>query len=98
MKGRHKEFRKTYEVFKRLGVHLDDANNGAYLPGNNTVKTVGDSPRAPHSVVHTKHYKNNVNKFLKDATSDKDLFRKLNKIRKQLYKNNTDLWEGKWKP
>ena len=49
-------------------------------------------------MVHTKHYKENVNNFLKDATSDKDLFRRLNKIRKQLYKNNTDLWKGEWPP
>ncbi|PWV99280.1 RHS repeat-associated core domain-containing protein, partial [Mangrovibacter plantisponsor] len=69
-----------------LGIDINSANNGVYLPTSTKVKNNADTSAIAHSKVHTNTYKENVYNRLKDVNNKNDFERALNDIASELSK------------
>ncbi|NAW50661.1 hypothetical protein GNY06_04430 [Elizabethkingia argentiflava] len=60
------------EKMKQLGLDINDAVNGVYLPISTKVKDAAGASAHAHSRVHTNNYKQNVFNRLKDINNKSD--------------------------
>jgi hypothetical protein len=56
----HPDMKATRKHLKRLGIDIDDASNGVFLPTNTKAKTAAGTKAHPHSKCHTNRYKAEV--------------------------------------
>lgn len=66
------------QILDDLGVHIDDAANGVFLPARRS--SPNPTGAAVHSTLHTKNYYKAVNKALEKANSAKDARRILRQL------------------
>ena len=69
-----------------LGIDINAASNGVYLPTSTKVKVNAGTSAIAHSKVHTSVYKENVYNRLKDVNNQVDFERELNSIAGELSK------------
>ncbi|PIT14815.1 hypothetical protein BGI32_06890 [Snodgrassella alvi] len=72
------------EKMELLGIDINSAVNGVYLPTSSKVKANAKTEAAPHSKVHTQKYKENVYNRLKDIDNAADFKKELKKIANEL--------------
>src|SRR5262249_40603172 len=58
--SRHPDMKAIRKHLKSLGIDINDASNGVFLPTNKKVKTRAGTKAHPHSKVHTDKYKAEV--------------------------------------
>jgi predicted small lipoprotein YifL len=66
---------EALEILKKFGIHVDDWENGVFLPGYKTSPNLGG--KIVHGNLHTDAYYRAVNTALKGATSKADAIRQL---------------------
>jgi len=69
-------------ILRKLGVGINDTENGVYLPCNST--TPCDEPGALHSTLHTEAYYRAVNDALRGATTREQVLAILRGIAERL--------------
>ena len=67
---------------KRVGMDIDEAANGVFLPGNARSPNPGGA--AVHNSLHTEAYYVEVNRLLKDVATREEAEAMLHVIRKRL--------------
>jgi len=80
--GKAKLAQQAQAKLKRLGIGINDANNGVYLRCNS--QTPCGEPGAVHSKLHTKEYYESVNERLAEATTPEQAISELRKIADEL--------------
>ncbi|NDJ57436.1 hypothetical protein GWD52_10595 [Enterobacteriaceae bacterium 4M9] len=74
------------EKMDELGVKINSADNGVYLPTSSKVKKNSGTSAIAHSRVHTDAYKQNVYDRLNDINNKSDFESELSKIADELKK------------
>jgi uncharacterized protein RhaS with RHS repeats len=68
----------------RLGIDINDADNGVFLPASIMVKNSSKSISPAHPTLHTEKYKQSVFNRLKGTTNKSDFEKELIKINKEI--------------
>ncbi|MEN5093884.1 AHH domain-containing protein [Pseudomonas protegens] len=68
----------------RLGIDVNSAENGIFLPSSTKVKQTAESNLPVHSKIHTEAYKQNVFDRLKAVTDQIGFEKELNKIASEI--------------
>ncbi|WP_455930633.1 AHH domain-containing protein [Pseudomonas fluorescens] len=69
---------------RKLGIDINDADNGVFLPATKKVKQSSGSPSPAPPSLHTEKYKQNVFDRLKGTTKKSDFEKELIKINKEI--------------
>jgi hypothetical protein len=72
------------EKMKNLGIDINDADNGIFLPKSSAVKSNAGSSLPAHSRIHTNTYKNKVYDTLINANTADEFRAGLQSIRTQI--------------
>ena len=82
--SKNDKMQKLRQKMKSLGIEINSAENGVYLPTSTKVKANAKTDAVAHSKVHTKKYTENVYNRLKDIDNAADFKKELNKIANEL--------------
>lgn len=60
----HRATRTAQDIARRCGIHPNDAANGVWLPKNEAERAALNRSEVPHSMMHTRHYNQNINRIM----------------------------------
>ena len=69
---------------KTLGIDINTAENGMFLPSNSKVQLPSGNTLPNHEIIHTNAYKQKVFDLLKSINNSGDLLNELNKINSEM--------------
>jgi uncharacterized protein RhaS with RHS repeats len=69
---------------KTLGIDINTAENGIFLPSNSKVQLPSGNTLPNHEIIHTNAYKQKVFDLLKSINNSGDLLNELNKINSEI--------------